>query len=668
MRKKIKDKAARLGKKVSPKNIRRKIREQDRHTLIRYGIALALWGFAFFALLTTYLCYDLPDITDVKPLESKPSITIVANDGAVIARFGGMKGSNMQVKDLPKTVAQAVMAVEDRRFYNHFGIDIFGLARAMAANVAAGQWVQGGSTITQQLAKNLFLTPEKTLRRKAQEAIMAVYIDYKFSKDDILSAYLNRVYFGAGAYGIDAAARTYFGKSARDLNLWESAVLAGLLKAPSRFSPATNPKLSRERAETVLAAMVDAGYITEKKQKQELKNVQTRLAKNSSGDLARYFADWVLSQLDSYILESPQDIIVKTTFSPRLQVLAEKQQKDIFARMKPTDKISQVALVTLSKDGAVRAMIGGTDYAASQFNRATQALRQPGSAFKPFVYLAALEAGFEPDTTILDEKFKSGSYRPDNYDGRYYGEVTLTQALAHSLNAATIRLLQDVGIGRFLDVTERMGFAEKVKPELASGLGADEVTLLELTKAYAVIGNGGHIVYPYAILSVENNSGEVLYERPAVDTSQVFSSGDIQNLDRMLQQVVAQGTGGAAQLSRGLVAGKTGTTQNYRDAWFIGYTDNLVTGVWMGNDDNESMDKVTGGKYPAMLWRAYMNDAIDVDMPRFQPSSSFFFNGGTTDRTASPGGGFSDMINRWSQGTFGAPTAPAEKSPLPYNP
>ena len=668
MAKKIKDKAARLGKKISPRNIRRKLREQDRHTLIRYGIALALWGFAAFCLLTAYLCYDLPDITDVKPLESKPSITITANDGTVIARFGGMKGSNVQVKDLPKTVPQAVMAIEDRRFYSHFGIDVLGLARAMAANIAAGHWVQGGSTITQQLAKNLFLTPEKTLRRKAQEAIMAVYIDYKFSKDDILSAYLNRVYFGAGAYGIDAAARTYFGKSATSLNLWESAVLAGLLKAPSRFSPATNPKLSRERAETVLAAMVDAGYITEKKEQQELKNVQVSLSRSSTGDLTRYFADWVLSQLDSYILESPQDIVVRTTFSPRLQVLAEKQQKDLFARLKPTDKISQVALVTMSKDGAVRAMIGGTDYATSQFNRATQALRQPGSAFKPFVYLAALEAGFDPDTTILDEKFKSGSYRPENYDGKYYGEVTLTQALAHSLNAATIRLLQDVGIGRFLDVTDRMGFSEKVKPELASGLGADEVTLLEITKAYAIIGNGGHVVYPYAIQAIETSAGETLYERSAPDTPQAFSSGDINNLDMMLQQVVAQGTGAGAQLSRGHVAGKTGTTQNYRDAWFIGYTDNLVTGVWMGNDDNTSMDRVTGGKYPAMLWRAYMNDAINVEMPVFQPSSSFFFNSDAGDRTAAPAGGsFSDMISRWSQGTFGSPP-PVEKKRPTYNP
>lgn len=297
--------------------------------------------------------------------------------------------------------------------------------------------------------------------------------------------------------------------------------------------------------------MVDAGYITEKKQKQELKNVQTRLAKTPTGDLTRYFADWVLSQLDSYILESPQDIVVKTTFSPRLQVLAEKQQKDLFARLKPTNKISQVALVTMSKDGAVRAMIGGVDYADSQFNRATQALRQPGSSFKPFVYLAALEAGYDPDTTILDKNSNPVPIARINYDGHYYGEVTITQALAHSLNAATIRLLQDVGIGRFLDVTERMGFSEKVKPELASGLGADEVTLLELTKAYAMIGNGGYTAYPYTVLSIENNSGDVLYERDSADMPQVFSSRDLSNLDSMLQQVVARAPALALSCLRG---------------------------------------------------------------------------------------------------------------------
>lgn len=594
-----------------------------------------IWGAAALVVAGVYLLYDLPDIDRVKPLDTRHSITLQASDGTLIMRYGGVQGDILKMKDIPQYLVAAVMAVEDRRFYHHIGVDPIGLARAMVANTLAGRWVQGGSTITQQLAKNMFLTPEKTLRRKVQEAIMAFQIEHRFNKDEILVAYLNRVYFGAGAYGVDAAAKTYFSKNARELTLFESAMLAGLLKAPSRFSPAANPDLALARTKVVIAAMQDAGYIDEKTAAREISQGRIRVVRALAGDLNRYFADWIIDQIDGFIATSESDLYVRTTLNPKLQLLAEARQAALFKKINPEDKVSQAALVTLAKDGAVLAMTGGVDYADSQFNRATQALRQPGSAFKPFVYLAAIEAGFDPDTKVEDAPIREGRYRPGNYDNKYFGTVTLTEALARSMNTATVRLLQLVGVGKMMDVAARLNFEHMPKPELSAGLGTGEMTLLELTNAYAIIANGGYAVMPYAILSIEDEDGNLLYQYEAPEETQAFSGRDIALLDGMLEQAVAQGTGEAAQLSRGHVAGKTGTTQNYRDAWFVGYTDHLVTGVWMGNDDNTPMRGVTGGKYPAQLWRSYMNEAIHFDTaPLKKPAS-----GGT---------GFFDMLNRWS--------------------
>jgi penicillin-binding protein 1A len=604
---------------------------------------MALWGVAALFMLGVYFLYDLPDIDKVKPLDTKPSITILANDGALIARYGGLQGAVLGMEDLPPTLIEAVLSVEDRRFYSHFGIDPLGLARAMWTNLRAGRWVQGGSTITQQLAKNLFLTSDKTIRRKVQEALMALEIEHKFTKNEILTAYLNRVYFGAGAYGVDAAAKTYFSKPPSQLTLWESAVLAGLLKAPSRFSPATNPELAQKRAEVVIEAMKDAGYLDAKTTAREIRKIKAHMSgPATAGDFNRYFSDWVVDQIGSFISATDGDIVVMTTLDPQLQRLAEEKQKELFKKIKPQDKVSQAALVTEDLNGAVLAMIGGVDYRASQFNRAIQAERQPGSAFKPFVYLAAIENGASPDDTIEDAPIKSGDYRPDNYDDKYFGEVTLTQALAKSLNTATIRLLQQTGIESLIDVAARMGFSGTLKPELASGLGTDEVTLLELTNAYAMIANGGYTVWPYAVLSIRDGQGQLLYQRTELEHPRAFSGRDIRALDDMLVQVIEEGTGTAAQLSHGHVAGKTGTTQNYRDAWFLGYTDNLATGVWMGNDDATPMVRITGSKYPAQLWRDYMNEAIDVKVPEFAPESS-----------APDNGEFSGMLERWSSGGSG---------------
>ena len=602
-----------------------------------------LWCFAGLILVLGWCAWGLPSADQVKPFQIQHSITILAADGSLIARYGGMKGDAVSVKELPPYVSAAVLSIEDRRFYDHFGIDLIGLGRAIFTNIKARRWVQGGSTITQQLAKNLFLTPEKNLHRKIQEAMLALWIEHKFTKEEILSAYLNRVYFGSGAYGIDAAAKTYFGKPASDLTLWESAVLAGLLKAPSKYSPSSNPQLARERAKTVIATMEEAGYIDKNMEKQELREAKIHLTGPAANGRSRYFADWVTEQIDSYVTEADRDLVVRTTFSPQLQELAESHENEFFTKLKGHEKISQAAIVTMGPDGAVLAMIGGRDYADSQFNRATQAQRQPGSAFKPFVYLAALEAGYHPDDMILDAPITSGSYRPDNYENKYFGQVTLTQALAHSLNTATIRLLQQVGVGALMDVVQRFNFSHPFKPELATGLGADETTLLELTNAYAMIANGGYAVWPYAVLSIEDTSGNVLYQHEEPVHAQMFAGRNIAMLDGMMEQVVAQGTGQLAQLSRGHVAGKTGTTQSYRDAWFVGYTNHYITGIWMGNDDDSAMDKVSGGKYPARLWHDYMEQAINVEVPSYARHMS---RGGTGD-------GFSRMLQRWSSGDFG---------------
>lgn len=694
----------------------------------RWFKRLFVAGIAVFALLAVYFLWDMPDTDDVKPLEAKPSITVQAYDGKVIARYGGIKGDVVDVRDLPPHLVAAVLAIEDRRFYQHFGIDVIGLLRAAFVNATHGRFVQGGSTITQQLAKNLFLTPDKTIRRKVQEALLAISIDARFEKDDILSAYLNRVYFGSGAYGIDAAARVYFNKSATDLTLWESAVLAGVLKAPSRYSPAASPARSAERAKVVIAAMEDAGYLDAKKADVALKNTNIKVAGSEAGDLTRYFTDWIVDGLDDYIGATNRDIVVRTTFDPRLQVMAEKNLKDILTALEVKKKdskdkknkkdktakesassvygagVPQAALVTLGEDGAVLALIGGRDYRESQYNRATQALRQPGSSFKPFVMLAALEHGATPDTLVEDAPITEGSYRPSNHDGKYYGTVTLTDALALSLNTATIRTLSTVGIAPMLDVLKRMPFHQTFPPELSIGLGASETTLMDLTSAYGVIANGGYSIEPYAVLEVRDDNGKVLYRHQRPNFPRVFASAQMAALDGMLEQVVARGTAQSAQLNRGHVAGKTGTSQNYRDAWFVGYTDNLVTGVWLGNDDGAAMARVAGGGSPARWWRAYMNGAIDVSLPSFvttfgRPSAGLFGfgQGGPEDGNgiiwhdtgpsaqdqdaaaaaandnaapAQENSGFSSMLRYWSNATGNAVETPEIKpdnTPPQYN-
>ncbi len=570
--------------------------------ILRYAALALIWILVVIGGLIGWYAIDLPDINSLAALTRKPSINLVSADGQVFASFGDVYGETVTLADLPKWLPEAVLSTEDRRFYHHFGIDLVGLSRAIFANMVAGRVVQGGSTLTQQLAKNLFLSPERSLKRKVQELLLALELEHRFSKDQILTIYLNRVYLGHGSWGVDAAARRYFGVPAKNLSLYQSALLAGLLKAPSRYNPENDSDLSRDRTHQVLENMVQTGAITE---------AQVRDAEKTGPDSVRevpdtghYFADWIKSQIDQYV-HADTDIVVKTTLDITLEQKAEADVETILAGPGAKADISQGAVVVMSPDGAVRAMVGGRDYDDSQFNRATQAQRQPGSSFKLFLYLAALEAGHTPDDTILDEPITEGSYRPEDFGHKYEGEISLRRALAVSSNVAAVRLILEIGPKRVAEMAKRLGIESELNLDASLALGTAETTLLQMTAAYAVLANKGDSVMPFGISEIDDKEGHVLYKRQGSGSVQVIAPHILTEMDDMLGAVIAEGTGREAALGRP-AAGKTGTTQDYHDAWFLGFTADYVTGVWMGNDDNSPMKRITGGTLPTRLWRQVM--------------------------------------------------------------
>lgn len=584
--------------------------------LVRGTLVAGIWAGIGLGAVLTYFAYDLPDISHVAQYERRPAVVVLAADGTEFARFGDLHGTVHSVSDLPPHLINAVLATEDRRFYYHFGVDPIGLARAVYVNWRSGRSVQGGSTITQQLAKNLFLSPERTLKRKIQEALLALWLEHRFTKDEILAAYLNRVYLGAGTFGMDAAARTYFGKPATQVDLREAAILAGLLKAPSRYSPTSNPNEAAERARVVLAAMEDAGVITPD-QRQAALNAPLAPPRKGMGD-GRYFADWVTDLVPEFVGSGHGDVVVKTTINLATQRAAEQRVAEILTGPGPAANVGQAALVAMTSDGAIRALVGGRDYDSSEFNRATQARRQPGSAFKPFVYLAALESGLSPDSPVDDAPVRIGTWSPGNYDGKYRGTITMAQALAHSSNTATVRLADRVGTEHIRRVAGRLGIVSPMTKDLSLALGTSEVSLLELTGAYAGIANRGIPVWSYAITEITDRSGRVLYRRQGGGGEPAADPVLVAQLTRMMSGVIEFGTGRSAKLDRPAAA-KTGTTQDYHDAWFVGFTADLVAGVWMGNDNNREMKKITGGTLPAKLWQGFMADAHKGLPPRPLP-------------------------------------------------
>jgi penicillin-binding protein 1A len=588
---------------------------RTRKQLVLMFLSLSMTGLIILAAASLYIVQTLPDISSIGVIKKQRGITFETEDGSILASYGDIYGTPLTYAQIPKPLIQAVTATEDRRFFAHSGIDFQGILRAALVNLWAGRVVEGGSTITQQLAKNVFLTPKRSLMRKAQEAMLALWLESRYSKQEILSIYLNRVYLGAGTYGVDAAARRYFGKPATELSLMESAIIAGLLKAPSRFAPTASFERAKNRGYQVLLNMVNAGMLDAATAEATVKNYAAPEALQvSQGSDVRYFTDWVVDQLPNYIGRIEEDVVVTTTLNAQLQHQAQDALQHALAAEGEAKKASQGALVAMAPDGAVRALLGGVNYQKSAFNRATQARRQPGSVFKLFVYLAALEAGMTPESQVLDApitlRVGNKNWSPDNYSKNYKGEISMARALRESLNTVSVRLSQYAGLSRVAHMAERLGISGiPAQPSIA--LGSVETTLLRLTSAYAHLPSYGYSVQPFGILKIRTQNGQEIYTREFPEQSPVLATSTVEMMNYMLLDTVRRGTAVKAALPGRDAAGKTGTSQNFTDAWFIGFTPQLIAGVWVGNDNNAPMDHVTGGSIPATIWHDFMISAMD---------------------------------------------------------
>jgi penicillin-binding protein 1A len=576
--------------------------------LVYWGVVLSVWGAVFLGGLFAYYASQLPPIDQLAVPTRPPNIAILSDDGSLIANRGDTGGPAVRLIDLPPYLPKAFVAIEDRRFYDHHGVDPVGMSRALLRDVVGGGGIEGGSTLTQQLAKNLFLTRERTLSRKIQEAILAFWLERRYSKDQILELYLNRVYFGSGAYGVEAAAQKYFGKSARLVTLSEAAVLAGLMKSPTKLAPNRNLQGANERAAQVITAMAEQGHITEAMAKGALAN-PAQVKRDKGAGSINYAADYVMDALNDTVGAIDEDIVVTTTIDLKMQAEAEHALTDELNAKGAKFGVEQGALVALDPNGAVKAMVGGRNYADSQFNRAVAAKRQPGSSFKPFVYLAALEKGLTPDTVRDDAPISIKGWNPENYSREYFGPVTLTKALALSLNTVAVRLGQEVGPKAVVEVAHRLGITSDLDPVPSIALGSSDVTPLEMVSAYAAFANGGLGVQPHVIVRVRTANGKQLYARRNANFGRVIDPQYVAMMNQMMQETLLTGTARKAELPGWQAAGKTGTSQDWRDAWFLGYTSYLVAGVWLGNDDSSPTKKVSGGNLPVEIWSRFMKAA-----------------------------------------------------------
>ena len=563
------------------------------------------------------LVFALPPFSgegDIWNQRREYAVTFTDINGEIIGRRGIRQDDAIPLEEIPQSMIKAALATEDSRFYQHFGVDIQGTLRAMLANAKAQGVVQGGSTITQQLAKNLFLSPERSLRRKVHEAFLALWIEARLSKNEILKLYLDRAYMGGGNYGVEAAAQFYFGKSIRDVTLAESAMLAGLFKAPSKYAPHNNMEAARARSNVVLYRMLDVGYISQGEMF-EARNNPPKVIDQADYYSPGYFLDWAyreaLELVEKQHLESDYVLEVKTTVDVSVQKAAQKTVDDMIKTNSKRYNVREAALVSMTPDGALKAIVGGLNYEKSQFNRATDAMRQPGSSFKPFVYLAALRNGFTPQTVVYDKPVQIGSWQPKNYSRRYRGRTTLTNALTYSYNTVPVHLMLAIGKKSIIETVKLAGMKSEIKPVPSLPLGTNEVTVMDITTGYATFANGGLQVKPYTVLEIRRPNGDLLYsrEKNAPKLKRVFAEEDVADLNYMLNRVVEAGTGRRSLLGFTPQAGKTGTTQSYRDAWFVGFTADYVTGVWFGNDNYSETNRVTGGSLPAMTWKAFMLQA-----------------------------------------------------------
>jgi penicillin-binding protein 1A len=556
------------------------------------------------------------------------AVTFLDRYGQLAGKRGIKHDDSVAFDDLPEYLIDAVLATEDRRFFDHFGIDVIGTLRALTVNARANTVVQGGSSITQQLAKNIFLSNERTLERKIKEAYLAIWLEFHLSKREILRLYLDRAYMGGGTFGVQAASEFYFGKSVRDLSLADAAMLAGLFKAPTKYAPHINLPAARARANDVLSNMVDAGYLTEGQVYAARRNPSKpvdRLRESTPDWYLDYAYDEIKRLQEANKLGDDRVLTVKTALDAGLEKYAESVIEDQLRQYGPGYHAKQSAMVIIEPLGAIRTIVGGRDYGASQFNRATEALRQPGSSFKPFVYLTALLSGkFKPSTIVLDAPVCIGNWCPHNYGNTYSGHLPLVSALAHSLNTVAVRLSIAIGDGspkagraKIIATARAMGLTTPLNDTVSLPIGAAEVTVIDMASAYTVFANGGQKITPYTVVEITNSRGEVIYkhDRDAPPPHQIFDPEKIIEMDGMLNQVVEAGTGRKAKLDGIDVAGKTGTTNGYKDAWFMGFTGNYVGAIWFGNDDDTSMNNMTGGSLPAATWHeimAYAHEGIEL--------------------------------------------------------
>ena len=585
-------------------------------TLYWGGIAAILLAVMLVTAVTIY-SWMAEDPLKAGLSKSAAKITILAGNNQVIAEKG-LRRSHIKFEDMPPHLISAVLSTEDRRFFYHYGFDPVGMLRATLINHRAGRVIQGGSTITQQLVKVLFLKPDRTYWRKVEEALLSLSLEYRLEKKQILELYLNRIYFGAGNYGVEAAAQHYFGKSVTHITPYEAAMLAGLIKSPTYYAPTNNLARSLERGKLVLTSMRASSGITEEVYQDALANppgLRTYLPSESYG----FVIDWVVQQVPEIGLDIKEDMVVETTIDYELQGVAQHIVKDSMDKQADQYDAGEAAAVIIDRNGAIKAMVGGRDYTKNQYNHVVQAKRQPGSTFKPFVFLSAIERGMTPDSLIHDGPLRIGDWTPSNYNDRYFGDVTMRDGLAKSMNTVAVRLSEWVGRDTVIKTAHRLGISSKLEKNASLALGTSEVTLLELATAYVPFANGGFSAKPHIIKTVRDAEGKTVYEVGRTNWGRVIGPADVAAMNNMLTATIQYGTGNVGSIDPHPAAGKTGTGQSYRDAWFIGYTAHYVTGVWLGNDDFKPMKRVTGGSLPTLIWRDLMTYAHVNKQPAFLP-------------------------------------------------
>jgi penicillin-binding protein 1A len=572
------------------------------YRIVKAGVIATFLGIMVLGIFVVIARGEIDSFDDLKASPNGQMIRIRAADGTVIQSLGPSFGRWLTINQLPSEMKDAMVAVEDRRYYMHPGVDPIGITRSFYARAVQGRWTQGGSTITQQLARNIYLNSNKEFGRKIREIILALAMETKFSKDQILELYLNKAYFGGGAYGIDAASRRFFDHGAENISLAEAAIIAGLVKAPSHYAPTADAQAAVERAEVVVAVMQDAGMITAT-EAAGVKPADVKLAAESPQDSVRYFTDWILPQLDGLIGETEKPIDVWTTLDLKMQRAATA------AIATNVPRGAQGALISIDRDGAVKAMVGGTDYGSSNYNRAVTAVRQPGSAWKLFVYLAALESGFRPEDMVEDKPVEIEGWQPKNSGGKYAGSISLRTAFAYSKNTVAAQIGQEVGTSSIASMARRFGITTPINTQPSMVLGTSEARVIDMTQAFAAVAAKGRKVTPYGISKVTTIDGETLYAATPSSSVQLVDGWVAGAMTDLMQSAVATGTGRAANIGRP-VAGKTGTTSSNKDGWFLGFSSGLTTGVWMGRDDARSIGGLEGGRAPARAWAAYMRIAL----------------------------------------------------------